>query len=96
MAYELDPVIEKYIEIYDKIRERTGHDGLALVIFQQVIRDMRKKENTNTADSSGPATEKQINYLKRLGVLVPENLTKQRASKFIERAEEIASKRAYN
>lgn len=45
----------------------------------------RSSSSSHTADDE-PATERQIAYLKRLGMQVPPNLTKRRASELIDEA----------
>lgn len=39
---------------------------------------------TSTAEAEEPATEKQKEYMKKLGIPVPENLTKKQASQMID------------
>ena len=63
---------------------------IACVLFQELCKDERQAEiyrkrfQSHHDSSNEPATEKQKDYLKFLGVEFPENITKSRASELIE------------
>ena len=94
--------MEGYIEQFDAIKGRVGDEQVAAVILEQIAKDRRTeriaetrngnrpngKTNSHRAESNGsePASQKQREYLKDLGVTVPKVLTKYEASKLIDKA----------
>ena len=86
--------IDQYLELFDKLKARTGDERSALTILQEVNKDIRmaqiraERENGNGNGSSadGEATNRQRAYLKRLGVEMPSGLTKKQASELIDEA----------
>ena len=85
--------VDEYLKLYDDIKDRTGDERIALSILQEVNKDIRmaqiREERENGNDK--PATEKQLNYLKKLGVDVSVDLTKKQASALIDEALEKES-----
>ena len=91
-----EKTVEQYLTLLGKIKARTGDDRTALTILQEVSKDMRmaqvreERENgyghgSNQSDDA-EATERQCAYLRRLGVEIPEGLTKKEASALIDEA----------
>ena len=74
--------IDRYIELYDEVREKTDTDSAAVAILQEMGKDRRSKhirEEKATANYE-PATEKQRRFMKRLGISIPAAVTKKEAS----------------
>ena len=82
-----------YVELFEEVKARVGSDEVALAIVEQVGKDNRVERmqsgngsrNANgvrNGDQSAP--EKQIGYLKKLGVEVSAGLTKKQASELID------------
>ena len=65
--------------------DKTGSESITVVIFQEVIKDMRMKYIAKAnGNGNGLATEKQKECLKKMGRTVGESLTKKEASAMIE------------
>ena len=79
---------EEYLTLLNDIRVKTQDERTALAILQEVNKDIRmaqiraEREHGNGPDQ--PATVRQKNYLKKLGVDIPANLTKREASRLID------------
>ena len=88
MHIDIQSRVEEFACLFDQIKQRFSEDTAAIAVLQEIKKDMRmsniqyQRANNKTA----PATEKQLGYLKTLGVTVPEGVTKQQASKLIEDA----------
>jgi len=83
MKTETIKSVSQYIELYDAIQEKAPSEEVAIAILQEMGKDKRSKI---FAEASGdePATEKQKNYLKDLGVEFDDSITKKEASDKIE------------
>ena len=90
-----------YVQLFESIRSRVGNDDVALAIVEQLGKDHRVEQmrngrsgsfgvNGTNGSSEQAATEKQIAFLRDLGVSVPAGLTKVRASELIDAAQEQA------
>ena len=77
-----------YIEAFEEARQRVGDDQVASVIVQEIAKDLRmthlQKDRANAEMQY--ATMKQIEYLKNLGVQIPNGLTRKEASTLIDEA----------
>ncbi len=83
--------LDSFIEIYDEVKARTRDEQAAIAILQEVNKDARTEKiqtgrGNGNENGSSPATEKQIGYLKKLGVEVAPGLTKREASALIDEA----------
>ena len=82
--------IDNYLKLFDDIKARTSDERTALGILQEVNKDIRmaqiraERNGDNSNGDAAPATVRQKNYLKRLGVKIPAGLTKQQASALID------------
>jgi len=87
MNTETQEKIDAYVALYDAISVKTGTESISLVIFQEVIKDMRMKYIAR-AHGNGTgltlATEKQKEYLRKIGKPFDESLTKKDASAMIQ------------
>ncbi|MCB9852796.1 MAG: hypothetical protein H6819_06850 [Phycisphaerales bacterium] len=89
--------VENYVQLFETIRGRVGDDHLAIAILEQCGKDfrvaqMRAIDRVDRLDPQGsidmPATPKQIAFLEKLQVrYIPQNLTKEQASKMIDEAQ---------
>ena len=95
MANDINKRIEEYLTLFEGIRARTGDERSAVAILQEVKKDLRmaqmREERASNSNGNGqredaPATQKQRDYLRRLGVNAPEELTKKEASGLIDEA----------
>ena len=93
--------VENYLKLYNEIKARTGDERTAVAILQEVNKDMRMAQiradresgngNGNGNSDNQPASPRQKNYLKKLGVEIPAGLNKKRASELIDEALEKES-----
>ena len=92
---EMQNKLTQYLELFEKARAKVSDDNIAMGLVEQVGKDLRVEQmrgySTVERDSneSQPATEKQIGFLKKLGVSVnmSDKLTKSQASKMIDEAQ---------
>jgi hypothetical protein len=92
----MQDTLKQYLELYEKARVKVSDDSIAMGLVEQVGKDLRVQAMRR--DSAGEqnagetqfATDKQIGFLKKLGVSVnsSERLTKAQASKLIDEAQE--------
>ena len=90
MKHTVQARLDVYMEAFEQIREKVGDDHIAAVLLQEIAKDNRmeqmRTERNGQPTSNLPATDKQLAYLHRLGVEVPNQLTKQEASELIDQA----------
>ena len=102
MKTEIQDSLKTYIEVFDEAKKCVNDDAVAAALVEQVGKDhrasqIRAERNGNHAihengignDSNDdtPATEKQLAFLRRLGVDVDGDISKQRASELIDEAQ---------
>jgi hypothetical protein len=90
MEIDIRSKVKNYIELIETIKEQTDDDAVALAIFHEVMNDTRSENSSpkrKVYNSDSPATDKQIEYLKKLGAHIPEQLTRQQASDLIDHAQ---------
>ena len=91
MDVDISNKVRSYIELIETIKEQTGDDTIAVAIFHEVVKEMRTENKSfpkKVYNSDSPATDKQIEYLKKLGVHIPEQVTRQQASDLIDQAQQ--------
>ena len=94
MNSELKTTIDSYVDLLDKIRERTNSNTDAVAIMAEIRKDQRsqKMQEKKVLNGSLPATENQVNYLKKLGMTdMPETLNREQASQMIDDLKEKTS-----
>jgi len=92
----MQDTLKQYLELFEKARVKVSDDSIAMGLVEQVGKDLRvqaMRGDSAEEQSSGEtqlATDKQIGFLKRLGVSVnsSDRLTKIQASKLIDEAQE--------
>jgi hypothetical protein len=83
--------LEEYLQLLEQIKQKTTDERTAVSLLQEVskdrrsaeIREERETKNNDTKDSQ-PATEKQKQFMKKLGIKFPATVTKQGASMLID------------
>jgi hypothetical protein len=85
MKTEMKKSINQYVELYDVIQEKAPSEEVGIAILQEIGKDKRSKIVAEASDDE-PATEKQKNYLKDLGVEFNDSITKKEASDKIEQS----------
>ena len=87
MKKEMKESISHYVELFDMIQEKTGNDDFAVVILQEIGKDARASKIAGTSgNGDGPATDKQKDYLKDLGIEFEDSITKKEASDMIDQS----------
>jgi hypothetical protein len=91
-GYKMEQFIQRkidgYMRLFDEIKTATGDDDTARVMLGEIAKDIRMAQRRQDGSPNGddPASERQIAYLKMLGVPVPEGLTRRQASGLIDAA----------
>lgn len=86
MDTETQHRLDDYVTLFAVISERVNNDAVAIAILQEMCKDRRSTEihEEREVKNDRPATEKQKQYMKKLNIPVPENLTKRQASMLID------------
>jgi len=84
---EVEQYVKQFQEITEKLNGR-GKQSIALVIMQEVAKDRRMAEiaEARQNNNGSPATARQIAFARALEIELPENATKQEATKLITEA----------
>jgi len=93
MKFDMQSKLDEYLRLLEQIKQKTGDERTAISLLQELSRDRRsaeireERESRNSDDnnnSSIPATDKQKQFMKKLGIKFPEAVTKQEASLMID------------
>ena len=78
----------EYLDLLDKLRTRTKDEISAVALLREIAKDRRTEEIRKERQrfNGEPATDRQKEKLKKLGVKYSGNLTKQGASRLIDEA----------
>ena len=85
---DLQSRIAEYIELIEVINKHISNPSIALIILQEICRDIRAAQKPNSSNRISradlPATDRQLSYLKKLGSNIQQpELTREQASKLI-------------
>lgn len=91
MQFNMESKLEEYLQLLEQIKQKTTDERTAVSLLQEVskdrrsaeIREERETKNSDTNDSE-TATEKQKQFMKKLGIKFPATVTKQEASMLID------------
>ena len=91
MKFDMQSKLDEYLRLLEQIKQKTTDERTAVALLQEVSKDRRSAEireervnkNNDDADSE-PATEKQKQFMKKLGIKFPATVTKQEASMMID------------
>jgi hypothetical protein len=91
MKFDMQSKLEEYLKLLEQIKQKTTDERTAVSLLQEVskdrrsaeIREERETKNGEPKDSE-PATPKQKQYMKKLGIEFPATVTKQEASALID------------
>jgi len=80
--------IEYYVQLYEGVREQVSSDEVALGVFAEVCKGLRMQviQAERAGTNGSAATEKQLNFLRKLGVTAKAGLTKVEATRLIDEA----------
>ncbi len=92
----MQDTLTQYLELFGKARVKVSDDSIAMGLVEQVGKDLRVQAmrvdsaREQNVGETQLATDKQISFLKKLGVSVnsSDRLTKAHASKLIDEAQE--------
>lgn len=81
--------VEEYIALFEAIQQKLPEvkdkETLSIAIMAEIAKDRRMEEiNKNGNGNNKPVTAKQLGYMKKLGIVPREGMTKAEASKLIE------------
>lgn len=99
---EMQSNLDMYTKVFNQIKENVKDEQVAAVILQEVARDRRVQQNRAERQAEQeklarePATPRQLEFLRNLGMTIPAGLTKQEASLLIDegRAKRLAERLA--
>lgn len=89
---------EIYLRLWEDFRKRANDDGTALGLFQEFKKDQRLRrleEERALTRQGGPASHRQRDLLKRLGVKARTSLSRHSASELIDEALAEDSRHVY-
>jgi len=86
MDQNIQAKLDKYLGLFEELKQRTNDERVALTLLQEVSKDRRMDEmrEEKEAKNNDPATEKQKNFMKKLGIDFPKTVTKREASALID------------
>lgn len=91
MKFDMQSKLDEYLRLLEQIKQKTTDERTAVALLQEVSKDRRSAEireerETKGSDNSNgqPATEKQKQYMKKLGIRFPATVTKQEASMLLD------------
>ena len=86
MDQDIQAKLDSYMELLEKIKQKTDDERTAVSLLQEVSKDRRMDaiRDEREAKNNVPATEKQKKFMKKLGIEFPETVTKQEASMLID------------
>jgi len=91
MQFDMQSKLEEYLKLLEQIKQRTTDERTAVSLLQEVSKDRRSAEireereaRSSDTNNSEPATEKQKQYMKKLGIKFPATVTKQEASMLLD------------
>jgi hypothetical protein len=93
MENKIEERTAAYLSLFEQLRRKVSDERLAGILLQEIAKDLRmdRIEAKNGNGSENPATEKQIAYLKSLGVQARLGLTKREASLLIDQHNGVKS-----
>ena len=86
MDQNMQAKLDKYMDLFEELKQKTNDERTALTLLQEVSKDRRMEEirEEREVKNSEPATTKQLKFMKKLGIDVPPGITKREASMLID------------
>ena len=93
MKPSMQTKLEHYLELLNVIKSKATDEATAVTILGEIAKDERVDQMREEREirNGEPATRRQLEYLKALGVQVKPGLTKREASMLIDEAIEKES-----
>jgi len=88
MKASIQAKVDQYLELLQQLKSKVSDEGAAVRILNEVAKDVRMEQIREEREGMNgePATMKQLQYLKTLGMQVSPGLTKRQASRLIDNA----------
>ena len=87
MKANMQAKLDEYLELLDEVKEKVQDDVTVGRIVSEIAKDMRmeqiREERQNHVE---PATEKQLRFMKKLRIDIPDGVTKAEASRLLDEA----------
>jgi len=86
MEFNVQSKTDEYLKLLEQIKQKTTDERTAVSILQEISKDRRSVEirEERQAKNAEPATAKQKQFMKKLSIQFPENVTKHEASVLID------------
>jgi hypothetical protein len=86
MDTETQQRVSGYLALFGAIAEKVENDAVAIAILQEVSKDRRslQMQGERSEKDNRPATAKQKDYLRKLGIAFREDISKAEASALID------------
>ena len=95
MKFDMQSKLDEYLRLLEQIKQKTTDERTAVALLQEISKDRRSAEireeretKNDDAQDVQPATEKQKQFMKKLGIKFPATVTKQEASLMIDEKRE--------
>ncbi len=77
--------LESYLALLGQIKARVGDEGTAARILSELAKDVRMEQIREEREvHPEPATTRQLQFMKKLGIEIPPGVSKTEASRLID------------
>ena len=78
--------LDIYLDLLEEISEKTSNENIAIAILHEILKDKRSQKIREEKEirNNELATEKQKQFMKKLKIDFPEDVTKKQASSLID------------
>ena len=85
MKASIQAKVDHYLELLEQLKGKVSDEGSAVRILSEIAKDERMDQMREERElmNGEPATGRQLQYLKTLGIQIAPGLTKKQASKLI-------------
>ena len=81
--------LDHYVELLNEVKKHVSNEDTAASMVSEIAKDRRVEMMQKNGNGNGsPATERQKQFMTKLGIDYPDSVTKKEASKLID--EELA------
>jgi len=91
MEFDMQSKVDEYLKLFERIKQKTSDEATAVSILQEISKDRRTAEIREEREAKNgeakvrePATPKQKQFMKKLNIKFPADVTKQEASVLID------------
>ena len=78
--------LDKYLELFEEIKGKVNDEIVARTIMTEISKDRRMEQirEERGMKNGEPATTRQLQFMKKLGLEIPPGITKQQASTLLD------------